>query len=794
VSALSLLLLLLASSEAAAAPPVEPVELVFHADIGGRFAAPGCGMPDRGGPDYAALAATIRGLRPQDSSRAPPIVLLGGNVIGPGFLAREMLRDATRLGALDLARVLGRSGYDAVALGGHELRVPRAELEHFAAAMAASGMPLLATNLTCDGGKQAFCRHLVRERVVVRGGRKVGIIATLARSLVDTIPKGRLEGLEVEEELEAVRTATRRLRGAGAHVVVLLAQASSRDSGPVYELQRSLARQLDAPDAILATSLFERDGDDTVRLHLADRAPPIVGSTAGTRSVSAIDLWPRWEAGRFAGGRVRTTAVRADAAVRDGEVEARLRPHLERFCARYGHPVSPGKLVRPMSRNDFLDYVLAIMRKRGQAEIALVHRSFASKIAFPLEGQLRRLDLERAMPYEASIGVVRLSGDEVKDLLARRAQSPHLGLLEIDAPDGALGDIEINGRELDEARSYRVVVTDFLAQGGDGVLGDEDLEPRWIPGDLRELVGDFLARHTADEDGDPGVDLETDFGKPAAERTLLLGTGELGLDLSDLYIQNRASYADEPLSRNQQRTVHGALGGNLRLRHPAHSADARMRLEYGLSATSSAEEQSETSGETQDLVSWMLLYSWIGLRDLAPESGRRFVPSPYTRLLFETELTQPAESPEQTRSWRHAEITHTAGGQWTPLPSLRLRAGAGYRRELGASDRSSNPEELRVADTRLVAEGGAILDPIKLGLYGSLRARFEATADYRFLALEGEHELTGAGTLSITIYPPLFLTATLEGFTVRRGTDGFSTAIETRIGVKVLLDGARQAL
>ncbi len=794
LAALTLVMLAPRAAAAAAADP-SPVELLFHADLGGQLAQPACGKATGEAQDYAMLAAAVRRLRDEAAAagRAAPVVLLGGDQIGPGLFAREMLGNGRELGALDLAVALARAGYDAVALGRHELRVPREMLERYAAAMAAHGMPLVATNLRCDAAAQPFCRHLTRERLVTRGDRKIGVMATLSSRVARALPPDRLRGLEIEDELEAIAHATRRLRAAGAELVILLEQAGSSSGGTdaVYELQRALSRTLDAPDAILSTSLFEQDGDDTVRLHLSDRAPPVVGSTAGTRSLSRIELLPRWDRSGFRGARAVVRPVRADPALRDAEVARLFTAHADRFCAHFGAPVGPGKLAAPLGRVAFLDYVLAIMRKRSGAEIALIHRSFASKIAFPIDGQPRRYELERAMPYEARFGVVRLTGDEVRERLAERLGSPHLRALGLEQ-DGS--DITINGRDLDEARTYTVAVTDFLADGGDGVLDAGDLAPAWRPGDLREQVIDFLAHHTADEDGDPGIDPETDFGAPADERTLFVATGEVGADLSDLAIHNAAHYADEPLSRNPQRSLQGLLGVRLGIRHPAHTGDIRLRLEYGVARTRSSEHEAETESESKDLASLMLLYTWIGLRELVPEAARPFVPSPYTRVLFETELTKPDVSAEQPRTWRFARITHTAGGQLAPLPSLRLRGGVGYRRELDADPRSPVPEEAHVAGTRMVAEAGAILDPVKLAGFGRGQLRLDGTADYRFLALDGEHELVVSSTLSLTIFPPIFLTASLEGFAVTRGGEALSTAFETRLGVKVLWNAAHQRL
>ena len=69
-------------ARATAAPP----EILFHADLDGRFAAPTCGKPGPAPPDDAALVVALNAARSPDA-----LVLLGGNWAGPDPFGAALL-------------------------------------------------------------------------------------------------------------------------------------------------------------------------------------------------------------------------------------------------------------------------------------------------------------------------------------------------------------------------------------------------------------------------------------------------------------------------------------------------------------------------------------------------------------------------------------------------------------------------------------------------------------------------------------------------------------------------------
>jgi hypothetical protein len=193
------------------------------------------------------------------------------------------------------------------------------------------------------------------------------------------------------------------------------------------------------------------------------------------------------------------------------------------------------------------------------------------------------------------------------------------------------------------------------------------------------------------------------------------------------------------------------------------------------------------AGETADLITAVVSYTYKGLRDWR-RVPKRFIPDPYARVWLESELTRPAVTATQTRSYHHLQLTDTAGAQFTLTPRLKLRAGAGAQRELLAP--------LPAGGWRSVIEAGGTLDPTVLATFGALAIKLEAMFDYDFVDPTGtrQHQLRANGKLSVPLVPTLFLTFGLDVFAVQRQDLGWGVSYDTTIGLRLHTDVAHQVM
>lgn len=775
-----------------------PLEVLYHADLEGQMAVPQCGKPGQAPPDYAALVGAIVKAREAAGANAP-IVLLGGDNVSPDLFARGILKRDKEAGARDLAAALKRAGYDAIAIGNHDLSLDRDRFDRFAAAVAALGMPLVATNLKCDAQKQQFCQHVRPEVIVERGGAKVAILATLSPRVLPSIRAKDLEGISLDEPLGAVRDSIKRLRGQGVEAFLLMTQVKSGEQGynEMYELQQELARG-DAPDVILSSGLADEVGG-TTRLLRQDGAPALIGSTTGSASVSHVTIKPHGAPGP----RVDAVGLAATTEGADAEAAKLLAPHIQSYCERYGAAVGPGTVADRISKDEFVDYVLEVMRHSTGAEVALVNRGLVKAKPFPLAGTLTKAELLRAIPHHASLGLVKMMGGELEAKLTPAFGHPKLASAGLSIPKA--GKLQVNGRAIDAARAYKVVTIDYVAEGGDaifapGVLAFEALEG--AP-DLRDVVEKWLETKTAAEDNDPSISAKSDFGAPTSDRLLTVGIADFAIDFTNTSISNTATpYTDAQLARAEQRAIKLESTGILQFKHPINELDNRLNLKYGYARNVEAGKPA-VEAENLDLITFTSLYNFRGLKDVKALPSIA-IPDPYARLFFESEFTKPDLVVDPMtmmvvsgRRYHHAELTNTYGALFTLHPKLKLRGGPGFRKELTADSDSPDPEEARVGSFRFLVEAGATLDPIALLAIGPLVTRLEGTFDYFLLEPTGatEHQIRASSRLSFPLLPTLFITAGLDVFAVNReGGGGWGAAYDTTVGIKVHFDGARQSM
>jgi len=751
----------------------QPVEVVYHADLEGQLALPRCGAAAPPEPDFASQVAAIMTLRQSATDRnvPQPIVLLGGDQIAPELFARGILETEGEAGARAIAAVLGRAKYDAVTIGNHELSTKRDRLERFVAATTAAGMPIVLSNLKCDASVQPFCRSVSREVFVTRGDQKIGVLAVLSPRTVSTIAKSQLTGIEITEPATAITEGVVRLRASGASAVVVMMQINSGTSSleEVMALQRALPADR-APDVILSSSLSDVDGRRQTLLIRQEGSPAIVGSSSGSRGVTLATLSPQQRQTAL----VDALAVPSRVEQRDEATAQILAPYHERFCQRYGVPIGKAGTKFPMTKRELLGYALNVMQRATRSEIAFINTGAVYTRAFPLVGPWTRAGLRRAMPYSTSIGTLAVHGTELGALLEKGEASGKLTYLGAARP-GAGKPFQINGRPIDKTRSYRIVTSAFVANGGDASFPNDELKAwRSRPGlsDVRELVEAEMNRGST-------------YDVPASERLLTSAIGDLVADWANTSIANSDALGDAQLARAAQQSIKLELVGLLQLDHPRHRWDSRLNAKYGYTRTRPA-MMPALGQETLDLVQLSSLYSYRGFT-----SKRAYVPSPYSRLAFETELTVP-----DTRTFRHAEVTHTVGGLFKPRPKIKLRAGAGYRTELFANGESSDPVEAQIGRIRSVGELGGTLDPTPLATFGKAAITIEANIDYFVIAAFGrpEHQLRAGSKLSMPLVPLLFLVGGMDLFFVDRATAGRGVSFDTTIGLKLHLDRTHQSM
>ncbi len=394
-----------------------PLDVLFAGDLAGKLVHTSCGKETHDPPDLAALVGTLRKRADEvQSVGRPALRLLGGDVISPGLFARELLLRGGRPAAVDLAKALSRARFDAVALGPSDLRAEEEALTRYLEETVRAGVPVLASNLSCDGRLHAFCRQLTPALVIERAGERIGVLAALQPRALTTIDPERRKGITIAPVVAGIRQHVARLRAQGVRRIVLLLQADTRDVGGDEALAAvaKLAEDSEtAPDLVLASGMSEPGGQHALRLVDRDDTPIVVGSTRFSGGLTHVQLAPVAPQG----ARATATAVASDPTLADSPTRDWLGKLERAFCANYGVPVA--RLAKGLDRAAFTRYALEVMRREAGAELAVLGLSFVGTSPFPIRSTLTSLELENAIPYRAVVGTVVVAGSELADLLSK---------------------------------------------------------------------------------------------------------------------------------------------------------------------------------------------------------------------------------------------------------------------------------------------------------------------------------------------------------------------------------------
>lgn len=121
--------------------------------------------------------------------------------------------------------------------------------------------------------------------------------------------------------------------------------------------------------------------------------------------------------------------------------------------------------------NFFSDAIASSASAAGvQFDFAMPTTNGGIRTSLP-KGAIRLSNIFELMPFENELVVLELSGDKVRELaqfIVDKGGQP-VARIRIAAVDKLISSIEINGQKLDPSRTYKVLTSDYLAGGGDGI-------------------------------------------------------------------------------------------------------------------------------------------------------------------------------------------------------------------------------------------------------------------------------------------------------------------------------------
>jgi len=418
-------------------------------------------LADRAAPVGLVRIATL--VRAARAGGQPVLLLDGGDAIQGGALETFYWR-GDRARPEPMMTAMTRMGYDAMAVGNHEFSWGP---EGLAKARADAGFPWLAANVVrASDGRPAFGTSVVK----VLGGVKVGIVGLTTPAVPALEDSAHWSGLRFLSPIETGNAEAKRLREAERCDVVVVLAHTGLEQDPVTGVERigdapgenwgaRLGRELKGVDVLILghTHAVLVQGD-------SPGGPLVVQAGKNGEALGRVDLElsrggpaEPWHVGLRRG---QTIAVTDTVAV-DGELVAMAAPYHAAAQAALAERIGEARqdIGSPRGRladGPLWDLVHAAQLEATGADVSLA--ALYDPAAVIRRGPVTVRDALRAYPYDNTLAVVELTGEQLRQTLERAAR--YFATYTFEA-GRALSDPAVAGYNLDAAQgvSYEVDLT-----------------------------------------------------------------------------------------------------------------------------------------------------------------------------------------------------------------------------------------------------------------------------------------------------------------------------------------------
>jgi len=473
------------------------------------------------------FAAAIARLRAENPASA---VVSAGDIIGASPLVSGHFLDEPTV------RVMNDIGIDFNAIGNHEFDRGQDELRRMQLggcakytlrepcqvmpAFPGAHFRFLAANSVRADGSTLFPAFGIKDIEV--GGRtvRIGFVGLTLKGTADIVSPRGVAGLHFEDEAATANALVPVLRGQGAEILaVLIHQGGSMPGNGAPGDCTALTGDLNPILAKLDPAFDLVISGHTHQSYICDYAAvdptrPFLVTSAGQYGTLLTRITLRYDftAHRLAGKSAENLLV--TQAADDAQGQAGIADLVARYRdAAAGVAEAPvGRIGGPLTTersesgectlgNAIADAQLAAMAApdKGGAQIAFMNRGgLRAPVQPEADGTVRFGMLYAAQPFGNLLWVKALTGAQIKAALEQQFDRTD-GLMLMSVSQGfsyaydtsrpageRVSDMKLDGRPIDPAATYRVAMSNFMGQGGDGYTvfasaplvaeGDSDLD------------------------------------------------------------------------------------------------------------------------------------------------------------------------------------------------------------------------------------------------------------------------------------------------------------------------------
>ncbi len=207
---------------------------------------------------------------------------------------------------------------------------------------------------------------------------------------------------------------------------------------------------------------------------------------------------------------VQSNTVRLDTLMllEDKSMESKIAPYRDELLAQMNVPIatldSDLKKASPNSTlgNWFADILHNAGEKIFETEVDFaLQNSGGLRIPGIKQGAITVGQIYELMPFDNTLQLVYLEAKDIRLLTAKMVDKggwPISHGLEMSVLDSTVQSIKIKGKPLEENTSYKVIIPDYIANGGDNCNFLIPLKREESPKMIRDVVIEYLKEQTKD--------------------------------------------------------------------------------------------------------------------------------------------------------------------------------------------------------------------------------------------------------------------------------------------------------
>ena len=410
----------------------------------------------RGGAAY--LAGAIRDEAASCKSPACEVLIVDGGDEFQGTPASNFAFGKP------VTRIFNQIGVAAAALGNHEFDWSQDTLR---ARMRDVRYRFLGANVRYKDGRDV--PWIQDDTLIVRGRLKIGVIGVASVLTASTTRASNVSNLEFDDPAPIVDRLARQLRSRGADYVIVLAHdgaycdrtGETGCNGEIITFARSVRSRIDAVISGHTHSL----------VNATIAGIPIVQARSSGTAIDVIELGP--DGVTHAVRDVVTASIKPVPAV-----AAIVKQAVDRVAPRINKQIATiaADLTREGDQYPLGNLIADAMRSGGKGDVAVMNNGGIR--ATLRAGPATYGSLFEVQPFGNMLYRVTVTGASLRSylekLVARRINA-HVSGVTIVYDSTKAGTARLvsatltDGRRIDPASSYQLVLNDFLATGGDGL-------------------------------------------------------------------------------------------------------------------------------------------------------------------------------------------------------------------------------------------------------------------------------------------------------------------------------------